>query len=212
MAVKLKAKLREDLAKSVTRELRESGQVPAVLYGKDKEPKTVSVDNLELLKTVRDEGRNAVISLDVEGDSPVDVMLHEYQMDPIRNELLHVDFYMIDLTAALDVEVSVRLEGEAEGAREGGILQQPLYELQVRAIPSAIPEEIVVDVTELTIGDTITVADLPESDDYEFLDEGETPIAVVLPPETEEETEETEDVSLEPELVGADDEEDEEED
>lgn len=207
MAVKLKAKLREDLTRSATRELRKNGQVPAVVYGKDKDAKTVSIDNMELLRTVRDEGRNAIISLDVEGDSPVDVMLHEYQMDPIRNELLHVDFYMIDLTEALDVEVSVRLEGEAEGTREGGILQQPLYELQVRAIPSAIPEEIVVDVTELQIGDTITVADLPVSDDYEYLDEEDTPVAVVLPPEVEEDTEDTADVSVEPELVGAEDEE-----
>jgi len=211
MAVKLKAKLREDLTRSATRELRKNGQVPAVVYGKDKDAKTVSIDNMELIKTVRDEGRNAIISLDVEGDSPVDVMLHEYQMDPIRNELLHVDFYMIDLTEALDVEVSVRLEGEAEGTREGGILQQPLYELQVRAIPSAIPEEIVVDVTELEIGDTITVADLPVSDDYEYLDEEDTPVAVVLPPEVEEETEDTTDVSVEPELVGAEDEEEAEE-
>src|SRR5690625_141205 len=211
MAVKLKAKLREDLTRSATRELRKNGQVPAVVYGKDKDAKTVSIDNMELIKTVRDEGRNAIISLDVEGDSPVDVMLHEYQMDPIRNELLHVDFYMIDLTEALDVEVSVRLEGEAEGTREGGILHQRLYELQVRPIPSAIPEEIVVDVTELEIGDTITVADLPVSEDYEYLDEEDTPVAVVLPPEVEEETEDTTDVSVEPELVGAEDEEEAEE-
>src|SRR5690625_7751764 len=108
-------------------------------------------------------------------------MLHDYQMDPIRNELLHVDFYMIDLTEAVDVAVAVRLEGEAEGEREGGIVQQPLYELQVRAVPTAIPDEIVVDVTELEIGDVITVGDLQRSDDYAFVDAEDAAVANVLP-------------------------------
>ncbi|HLR74788.1 MAG TPA: 50S ribosomal protein L25/general stress protein Ctc, partial [Virgibacillus sp.] len=109
-------------------------------------------------------------------------------------------------------EVPLRLEGEAEGAREGGILQQPLYELQVRAIPSAIPEEITVDVSKLDIGDTITIADLPVEDEYTFLDEEDTPIAIVLPPEAEEEEEtEAPDLSIEPEVVGAEDDDEEEE-
>jgi len=211
MAVTLEAKIREKLTKSATRELRESGQVPAVVYGKGKDTKTIYVNNVDLIKTVREEGRNAVIKLDIEDDSAVDVMLHDYQMDPIRNELLHVDFYMIDLTEAVDVAVAVRLEGEAEGEREGGIVQQPLYELQVRAVPTAIPDEIVVDVTELEIGDVITVGDLPRSDDYEFLDEEDAAVANVLPPEEEEAIEEDPvDLSVEPELVGAEDEDEEE--
>lgn len=211
MAVTLEAKIREKLTKSATRELRESGQVPAVVYGKGKDTKTIYVKNVDLIKTVREEGRNAVIKLDIEDDSAVDVMLHDYQMDPIRNELLHVDFYMIDLTEAVDVAVAVRLEGEAEGEREGGIVQQPLYELQVRAVPTAIPDEIVVDVTELEIGDVITVGDLPQSDDYEFLDEEDAAVANVLPPEEEEAIEEDPvDLSVEPELVGAEDEDEEE--
>src|SRR5690625_8024032 len=102
MAVTLEAKIREKLTKSATRELRESGQVPAVVYGKGKDTKTIYVKNVDLIKTVREEGGNAVIKLDIEDDSAVDVMLHDYQMDPIRNELLHVDFYMIDLTEAVD--------------------------------------------------------------------------------------------------------------
>lgn len=212
MAVKLKANKREDLSQSATKALRKSGQVPAIVYGKGKETKSIFVNSMELIKTVRDEGRNAIISLDIENDEPVDVMLHEYQMDPIRDELLHVDFYKIDLTAAMDVEVVLRLEGEAAGTREGGILQQPLFELQVRAIPSAIPEEITVDVSELEIGDVITVAELPKSDEYEFLDEADTAIAIVLPPEEEEEEEDiATDLSVEPELVGAEDEDEEEE-
>lgn len=209
MAVKLKAAKREDLKSSVTKQLREDGQIPAVVYGKEKEAKTISVDSLALIKTVRDEGRNAVISLDIADDSAVDVMLHEYQMHPLKDEVIHADFYMIDLSEEMDVEVPLRLEGEAQGSKDGGILQQPLYELQVRAKPHAIPEEITVDITNLEIGDSLAIADLPTAAEYEFLEESETTIATVLPPEAEEEDEEEADVSLEPELVGADEEEEE---
>src|SRR5699024_2446713 len=149
--------------------LRQAGQIPAVVYGKEKDSISVSVDSMDLIRTIRDEGRYAIISLDIEDASKVDVMLHEYQMHPVKDEITHADFYMIDMKEEMDVEVPLVLEGEAAGAREGGILQQPYFELQVRAIPSAIPDEIVVDVTELAIGDTITVADLPVKDEYTFL-------------------------------------------
>lgn len=210
MAVKLKADRREDLTKSATKEARNKGRLPAVLYGKGKEPKTISLDSIELVKTVRDEGRNAIISLDIEGESPVDVMLHEYQMDPIKEELIHADFYIVDMSEEMDVEVSLRLDGEAEGVRDGGVLQQPLYVLQVRAKPREIPEEIAVDISELKVGDSITVADLKTSDTYEVLDDLETTIATILAPDTVEDIEESADENQEPELVGAEEDTDEE--
>src|SRR5690625_3332362 len=205
MAVKLKAKQREDLRGSVTKALRRDGQIPAVVYGKDKESTPISVDSLELIRTVREEGQNAIISLDIEDGKGVNVMLYDYQMHPVRDEISHADFYIVDLTEEMDVEVIIRLEGEAEGAREGGILQQPLFELQVRATPRAIPEEIVVDVSALNIGDTITVADLPTVEEYTILDEPDTAIATVLPPEEEVEEVADVDLSIEPEVIGAED-------
>lgn len=213
MAVKLKAKQREDLRSSVTKALRQSGQIPAIVYGKDKESTPISVNSLDLIRTVREEGQNAIISLDIENGKTVDVMLYDYQMHPIKDEVTHADFYIVDLTEEMDVEVAIRLEGEAEGAREGGILQQPLFELQVRATPRAIPEEIVIDVSALEIGDTITVADIEIDGDYTILDEPDTAIATVLPPEEEVEADAADvDLSIEPEVVGAEDEEDVEED
>lgn len=210
MAIKLKATKRENLQGSVTNQLREEGFIPAVLYGKEKEASTIAVNRLDLIKTLRDEGRNAIISLDIENGETVDVMLHEYQMHPIKDLILHADFYVVDLSEAMDVEVPLRLEGEAQGSRDGGILQQPLFVLQVRAKPNEIPDEITVDVSALEIGDNLTVADLPKAAEYEFLDDPETGIANVLPPEAEEEeTTEDVDLSVEPEVIGAEDEEDE---
>ena len=208
---KLKAVKREDHTTSATKKLRGQGQVPAVVYGKDKETKSIAVNSIELVKTVRDEGRNAIISLDVENDKPVDVMLHDYQMDMLKDELIHADFYIVDMSEEMDVDVAIRLEGEAAGTKEGGVLQQPLFELVVRAKPNNIPDEIVVDVSDLDIGDSITIADLPKSDKYEILEEEDTAVATVTAPTEEEDLEPSdEDESAEPELVGAEDDEEEE--
>ncbi|HZW67757.1 MAG TPA: 50S ribosomal protein L25/general stress protein Ctc [Pseudogracilibacillus sp.] len=210
MAISLKAKQREDLSRGATNEIRNDGGIPSVVYGKGEEAVTISVNNLELLKTLRDEGRNAIITLDVENGDTVDVMLHEYQTDPVKGDVIHADFYVVDMTEEMDIAVPVRLEGDAVGTRDGGVLQQPLYELQIRVKPRDIPEEIVVNIEELEIGNSIAVSDLPISDVYEYLDDEETTVAVVLAPQ-EEELEPAEDVdfSAEPELVGAEDDEEE---
>ncbi|SET78834.1 LSU ribosomal protein L25P [Oceanobacillus limi] len=202
MSVTLKATKRADHARSTTRKLRESGQVPAVVYGKDKESKSVAVDSIELVKTVRDEGRNAVISLDIANDTPVDVMLHDYQMDSIKDELIHADFYVVNMAEEMDVAVAVRLEGEPQGVKDGGVLQQALYEVQVRAKPNQIPEEITVDVSSLDTGDILTVKDLPKAANYEILDDEESTVVTILTPTTDEDVEGIENEDAEPELVG----------
>ena len=89
MAIKLAANTRDDHRHAVTKQIRQDGFIPAVVYGKGKEPQTISVDNIELLKTLRDEGRNAIISLDIENGATVDVMMHEYQTDPVKGEVIH---------------------------------------------------------------------------------------------------------------------------
>lgn len=215
MSAELKASLREDLARSNTKQLRADGFVPSVVYGKEKDPITVAVNNIELQKTIRDEGRNAIISLDVEEGEAVDVMLHEYQVDPIRDTVIHADFYVVDLAQEMDVEVSINLVGEPVGAKEGGVLQQPLYELLVRAKPADIPEEITIDISELNIGDAISVADLDGAEGYEVIEDEDTTIVTVTAPEEEEELEPVaEDELVEPELVdqkGESDEDEEEE-
>lgn len=203
MAVKLKAMLRNSEDRAALKKTRESGHVPAVVYGKAKESKSVAVDGVDLVKTVRDEGRNAIITLDIENDKPVDVMLHEYQMDPIKDELVHVDFYIVNMSEEMDVEVQLHLVGEAQGAKNGGVLQQPMYELQVRAKPGNIPDEITVDVSKLEVGDSISIADLPKGENYKFLEDEDTTIVTVIPPDTIEDIEGEADENAEPELVGA---------
>ncbi|SDJ72418.1 50S ribosomal protein L25/general stress protein Ctc [Salimicrobium halophilum] len=208
MAIKLKANKRDNLLTSKTKEIRERGDVPGVVYGKEKDPVTLSVNSIELLKTVRDNGKNAIISLDVDGGDTLNVMLHEYQIDPLKDELMHADFYAVNMKEDVDVEVAIHTTGEAEGVREGGVLQQPLYELAVRAKPNEIPEEILVDVSELQIGDSIMVGDLKEGRNYEILEDENTTIVSVTPPEEMPEEPE-EEVDEQPEVLKEKDDEDE---
>ncbi|MUK88072.1 50S ribosomal protein L25/general stress protein Ctc [Ornithinibacillus sp. L9] len=202
MSVTLKAIKRPDHTRSTTRKLRESGQVPAVVYGKEKESKSIAVDSIELIKTVRDEGRNAVISLDIADDSSVDVMLHDYQLDAIKDELVHADFYVVNMSEEMDVAVTVRLEGEPQGVKDGGVLQQALYEVQVRATPNNIPDEITIDVSSLDTGDSLTVADIPKAANYEILDDPESTLVTILTPTTDDDVEGIDNEDEEPELVG----------
>ncbi|QHS23887.1 50S ribosomal protein L25/general stress protein Ctc [Virgibacillus sp. MSP4-1] len=203
MTATIKANERKDLRRSNNRELRQNGFIPAVVYGKDKEPVTVSVNNLELIKTVREEGRNSVFSLEVQGNKPLDVMLYDYQSDSLKGEIIHVDFYLVDKSSVVDVEVSINLEGDSEGVRDGGVLQQTLHELHVRARPNEIPEVINVDISELKIGEGIVVGDLKGSKDYEILSDDETTIVTVLPPQNANTDEEgaDEEEPAEPEVI-----------
>lgn len=202
MAVKLKALKRDNKTRSEIKGIRDSGQVPAVVYGKDKETQNVAVESIALLKTLRDEGRNAIITLEVEGDSSVDVMLHEYQMEPIKDTLVHVDFYIVDMSEEMEVSVPVHVEGEAVGTKEGGILQQPLYEIVINVKPADIPDSITVDVSKLEIGDVIAISDLPQSDKYTYSDEEDVVVVSVVPPAAEEPETDSEEASAEPELIG----------
>ncbi|MFS0562823.1 50S ribosomal protein L25/general stress protein Ctc [Terribacillus sp. 179-K 1B1 HS] len=190
MAVKLKADKRDNNTKSYIKELREEGIVPAVVYGNGKEPVSVAVDSVDLLKTVRDEGKNAIISLDIKGNA-VDVMLHDYQTDPLKGSLVHADFYIVNMSEARNVEVPIQLVGEAPGSKEGGVLQQPLYDLEISAKPNDIPDQISVDVSKLEVGDSISVGDLPTDGAYEILTDAETTIATVTAPTAEIETDDT---------------------
>lgn len=201
MAVALTANKREDLKTSNTKALRTSGEVPAIIYGYQVTPQAISVNSIDLLKTVRDEGRNAIISLQIDGDS-VDVMLHEYQIDPIKDSLVHVDFYAVNMKEEREVQVPIVLEGEAVGVKQdNGVLQQPLYEISILAKPGDIPEQITVDVSELGVGDSILVSDVKAGSNYEIVEDGDTAVVSILVPNAEPEPVEEQEEPAEPEVI-----------
>lgn len=190
MATTLTVNERKDLRHSSLRQLRLEGNFPAVVYGKQIDARTIFVDEGTFLKAIKESGRNGVLSLELNG-STEKVMLTEYQQDPIKGNIIHADFMVVNMSQEIDVEVRIDLVGEAEGVKSGGILQQSLHTVTVAAKPDQIPGSIEYDVSNLQIGDSIIIADLSTDASYSITQDEDEVIASILPPavETEVETE-----------------------
>lgn len=176
---------------------------------------SVKVDEVEFIKVIREVGRNGVIDLGV-GSKTIKVMVSDYQFDPLKNQITHIDFLAINMSEERTVEVQVQLVGEAVGAKEGGVVEQPLFNLEVTATPENIPETIEVDISELQVNDSLAVSDIKISGDFTIENNPEDSIVTVVPPtdepsEEEVEAMEGESATEEPEVVGEDKEDDEEE-
>ncbi|MDN5389717.1 MULTISPECIES: 50S ribosomal protein L25/general stress protein Ctc [Bacillus] len=184
----LKAEERTDSRRSSLRKIRQSGYVPGVIYGRNLENKSVALDSIELLKILRAEGKNTIINLDINGDQH-SVMVTELQTDPLKDSIVHADFKVVDMEAEMEATVPVNLTGEAEGIKQGGVLQQPLYELSVTAKPKNIPQTIEVDISSLEVNDVLTVGDIPSKGDYSYNHEPDEVVASILPPQKQEEAE-----------------------
>ncbi|WP_100400541.1 50S ribosomal protein L25/general stress protein Ctc [Bacillus sp. FJAT-44742] len=201
MSAVLEAKSRTDLKRSATRKLRVEGFVPGVLYGKKVESTPVAVENVDFIKTIREVGRNGIVELEVESTGKKHkVIAHDIQVDPLKDHIMHIDFFEVDLDAEMDADVTVSLTGEAPGEKEGGIVSHLLYNITVRAKPEDFPEEITVDISELNIGDSIQVDALKSGRNFEILGEPDETVVTVLPPQEEEDPAAEE--GGEPELVG----------
>ena len=185
MSTVLQAKARNELQKSALTRLRNEGKVPAVVYGSKSESKPIYLNEIDLLKTIKNVGRNGVISLDVDGQKQ-NVVLTDYQSDPIKRGIVHVDFLAVDMSKEIKANVTLVLTGDAAGVKDGGVMQQSLHEVSITATPDQIPSSIDVDVTNLQVGETITLADI-KAGNYHFNHEEDVVIASILPPRQEEE-------------------------
>lgn len=182
----LVAKERKVAKQSNLRNLRESGEIPAVVYGNHNGSTAITVNNADFQKTIKEVGRNGIISLDLEGTKH-QVMLSDYQKDPLKNFVFHADFLIVDMSAELQAQVRINLVGTSKGVKDGGVLQQSLHEVTVSARPDDIPESIDVDVTELQVGESIYISDIQKNQKVTLENSGEDVIASVLPPRQEEE-------------------------
>ena len=182
------------------RRLRRSGRVPGVLYGGG-DSVSFDADARELRLALARSG--AVLDLSVDGGKATPVVLKETQRDPVRGETVHIDLLRVRLDQAIHAVVPIELIGteDAPGVKEGGVLEQPTRELNVEALPTAIPESIVHDVGEMQIGDHVGLADLTIPDGVTLLDDlEETVVATLSPPRLQAEVEE--EIESETELVG----------
>jgi large subunit ribosomal protein L25 len=206
--VSLSAQVRAGTGKSGARRARREGFVPAVLYGRGRTPRALSVGRKDLLSALRTAGRNALIDLRIaqDGDGQAEtVMIEEIQRDHIRREILHVDLHLISMTEALEVNVPVVLAGTPEPVASGaGILQQLRREVEVRCLPTQIPDRLTIDVSQLGVGDSLHVSDLTVAEGIEILTPPEEVLATVVAPQAEEEVAPAAEAeaAAEPELVG----------
>jgi large subunit ribosomal protein L25 len=200
----LKAEIRDTKKSSVLSKIRNEGGLPAVLYGQKKESKPIFVDNPEFLKVYRSVGKNGVITLKVENESH-SVMVYDLQKDPLKGDYVHADFYEVDMNQEVDADVPVHLIGESAGSKDGGITQQLLHEISVRALPAEFPESIDINVEALDIGDTIQIKDIKASGNYEILNDSEEVAVSVIAPTQEGAVAEDKDEAAqqdEPEVIG----------
>ena len=131
---------------------------------------------------------NVLLDLEIDGTTTL-ALTKELQRDPVLGTLLHADFIKIDRKQAVEVEVPVHLVGESVGAKEGGVLEHPLFAVHVRCLPTDVPEAVEADVSALAIGDALRVSDLPSDDSFEILTDPDTVVASVAAPVSEEELE-----------------------
>ena len=158
----VEAQVREAKGKNVARRVRKSGKVPAVVYGAGKPPVSVSVDPKQITRILHSEsGYNTIFDLHMDGERSK-AMIVEWQWEPIKGALLHLDLKRIAMDQRLKVKVPIALKGEAAGVKQqGGILDQVLREVEVECLPSDIPGHFDADVSPLVFGQALRVSDLP---------------------------------------------------
>ncbi len=190
--ITLATEKRTDLGSRPSGRLRRQGKVPAVVYGLDTDTVSITVPARELQHILAGEsGANTLITLDVDGESVL-TLARQIHRHPTKGELVHVDFIRISRDIAVSAEIPVHLVGEATGVRDGGLLEQLLFNLTVEAMPGNIPVSIEIDVTELAIGDQLRVEDMPLPEGVVTHAESDFVIAQVAAPRVVTEAEEGE--------------------
>jgi large subunit ribosomal protein L25 len=164
--------------KNDARRVRRDGKIPGVVYGAGKNSAAVSVDPRQVLRILHSEtGHNTIFDLSLDGER-TKAMIVDWQFEPIKGKLLHIDLKRIAMDQKLTVMVPVELKGEAAGVKQqGGLLEQMLREVEIECLPGDIPSFIEADVTELVFGKVLRVSDLPHSDKWKFLTDANQPVA-----------------------------------
>ncbi len=161
MSTTVNGSLRKDTGKRSTKQVRQEGNLPAVLYGQ-KDVLPLAVNPKELMKLIKQKGHNVVIDLAIAGDSSPSrkVMLKDWQRHPLRELWVHADFYELDMSEMIRIQVPVILEGVSPGEKKGGVLNHAIRNIDLSCLPGDIPENIKVSISELEIGQAIHISDL----------------------------------------------------
>ncbi len=168
--------------KNAARRVRVAGKIPAVLYGAGHEPVAVEVDPKQISRILFSEaGHNTIFDVEMGGESTAKAMIVDWQREPLKDMLIHIDLKRIALDKALRVSVRVKLIGTSVGVKmHGGILDQVLREVEIECLPGDIPTHIDVDISHLELFGVVRVSDLPHSDKIKYLDAEDATVAHVV--------------------------------
>jgi large subunit ribosomal protein L25 len=187
--INLEAQVRKTTGNGPARVLRREGRIPAILYGPKTDPIMLSIDNKEFEQIVKKASiGSALLKLEIKnGQTDArSAMVKELQTHPVTGQFLHVDFYEVDLARKINAMVPVTVTGKSQGVEDGGILQIVRRELEVFCLPTAIPEAIEVDISELEIGGSIHVKEIALPGDIELPEDVDFTVITVLAPKVEE--------------------------
>ena len=201
--INITAQKREISTKGAVNQLRKAGSVPGILYSKGTEPINISISEL-LLKPVVYTSEVHLVNLQIDENEGVRSILKDVQFDPLTDKIIHVDFQAITVGKAIQLQVPIALLGSAIGVKEGGRLLQSLHKFDIECLPKDIPEHLEVDISNLEVGDSITVKDLSFENITILNSEDTAVVSVTTIKEIEEEEEEEileEDENAEPELI-----------
>lgn len=211
----LEVQRREETGKSAVRKMRREGIVPAIMYGGGRDPIAISVNRRTIsdLITKSEHGIRSIFLLKLsDSDKTRHAMIRDYQLDAITRQIKHLDFVRVNMKEKVHLQIPIHTTGEAKGHKLGGVVDFVMREMEVECLPGSIPDEIVIDISDLDIGDSIRVGELTMPEGVKSLEDEERVVVTVTAPravveETEEAVEEEE-----PEVIRKGKAEDEEED
>jgi len=199
----LKAQVREETGKEISRKLRAQGLIPAILYGPSVQPIPLVVNPTAVLKILeKEQAASSFLDLEItdgKNSQIKKVLIKDVDFHPATDQLIHVDFYQITVGKELTLDVPIVIVGKAKGVEKGGVLEQNLRELAISCLPKLVPSHIEIDVTDLDIGDSIHVADISVDEGIKIENDPQVPVVTLVAPEEakaeaegeeEEETEE----------------------
>jgi large subunit ribosomal protein L25 len=198
MDFEINAEKREEYGKNVARRIRREGRIPAVLYGAKTEALPLTLDKAEIIQILKsDSGENTLFNVKV-GTDNLTAMIKDMQTDPVRDVILHLDLIHVAMDKEIKISVRVEIVGEAVGVKnEGGFVDMMSRELEVECLPSDIPEQIEVDITELHMHQSLKMGDIVLPPGIKLVSDPDTVIVVIASPAKEEEKIEEEEEGLE---------------
>ncbi len=198
--IAIEAKKRE-MGKKERNLIRKEGGIPCVVYGKDITSFCISVNERTFEKELHAHGMNALFNLVIDKDQYT-AMIAEIQREPLSKKIKHIDFHKVALDTAVTATVPVHLDGDCKGVREGAILEQLMWEIEIEALPLNVPDHIVVDVTNLGLGEELKVAELKAPEGVSFVSPADEVVVIAAKPKKEEEeTTETAEATAEPQVI-----------